>query len=152
MKFLRLVAAVIICELAGIIGSVFTVQNIPGWYAYLNKPSFNPPNYLFGPVWTTLYLLMGISVFLVWENKNKTGKAVIIFFAQLVLNACWTLIFFGLKSPGWAFVEIAALWIMIVWCIVEFRSISKPAAYLLIPYLLWVSYASVLTFSIWKLN
>lgn len=152
MKFFRLVAAVIICELAGIIGSVFTVQNIPGWYTYLNKPSFNPPNYLFGPVWTTLYLLMGIAVFLVWENKNRTGKTLIVFFVQLALNACWTLIFFGLKSPGWAFVEIVALWIMIVWCIVEFRGISKAAAYLLIPYLLWVSYASVLTFSIWKLN
>jgi len=152
MKFLRLVAAVIICELAGIIGSVFTIQNIPGWYAYLNKPSFNPPNYLFGPVWTTLYLLMGIAVFLVWENKNRTSKAVIVFFVQLALNACWTLIFFGLKSPGWAFVEIVALWIMIVWCIIEFEGISKTAAYLLIPYLLWVSYASVLTFSIWKLN
>ena len=151
-KFFRLIGAIILCELAGIIGSLFTIKNIPTWYAALNKPSFNPPNYLFGPVWTALYIMMGISLFLIWESGKETKKAQVLFYVQLVLNAAWTMIFFGLRSPFWGFVEIIALWIMIIVCIVESGKISKAAAYLLVPYLLWVSFASVLTFSVWRMN
>lgn len=144
----------IFCQLPGLIGSYFTVSAIPGWYSGLNKPWFNPPNYLFGPVWFALYILMGISLFLVWNSKSNInkGSSFIIFSIQLFLNAIWSIIFFGMKSPGLAFVEIVLLWLFILISIVKFYPISKPASYLLIPYLIWVSYASVLNFSIWRLN
>lgn len=151
-KFFRLIGAVILCELAGITGSLFTIKNIPTWYAALNKPAFNPPNWLFGPVWTALYIMMGISLFLIWESGKENKRAQVLFYIQLILNTAWTFIFFGLHSPFWGFVEIIALWIMIIVCIIEFGKISRAAAYLLVPYLLWVSFASILTFSVWRMN
>jgi tryptophan-rich sensory protein len=151
----RLLAAILICNLAGIIGSVFTVTGPGSWYASIAKPSFNPPGFLFAPVWTTLYILMGISLYLVWmeglSGKNVTPAA--IFFAiQLGLNALWSFLFFGLQSPFLGLVEIVILWVFIAGTIILFHRVSRPAAYLLVPYLLWVTFASFLTYTIWTLN
>jgi tryptophan-rich sensory protein len=132
---------------------VFTTSSIPTWYASLIKPSFNPPNWIFGPVWTTLYLLMGISLYLVWIRGAKKNRTALIWFgSQLALNSIWSILFFGLKSPLSAFIEIIFLWITILITIIYFYKTSKPAAYLLIPYILWVSFAAVLNISIVILN
>ncbi len=150
-----MVIAIVVSELAGVIGSFFTISAIPNWYAGLVKPVLNPPAWVFGPAWTTLYALMGIAAFLIWKNgwDRKDVKAALgIFGLQLVLNAIWSIIFFGLHSPGWALVDIVLLWLAIVWTMVVFYKISRPAVYLLVPYLLWVSFASYLNYSIWMLN
>lgn len=148
-----LIFAILMSEGAGILGSIFTVSSIPTWYATLAKPSFSPPNFVFGPVWTTLYALMGISFYLVWVSKAKSKQhAVRLFFIQLCLNAIWSIIFFGLKNPGLAFLEIIALWVAIFLTIKAFRKISKNASDLLYPYIAWVSFASILNLSIWILN
>ncbi len=154
-NFFRLLVSVLICELAGIIGSFFTTPAIPAWYASLTKPSFNPPNWLFGPVWTTLFLLMGIAFYLIWQKLavNKTAKlAMIIFIIHLGFNTLWSILFFGLRNPFYGLIDIAILWLMIVYLIYAFMAIDKRAAYLLVPYLLWVSFATVLNFAIWQLN
>ena len=160
-NFLKLVIAIVISQLAGVVGSVFTVSSIPTWYAALQKPSFNPPNWIFGPAWTTLYLLMGVAAFLIWssyakatdgQSRKRIKIALGIFGCQLILNALWSIIFFGLHSPLWAFVEIIFLWLAIFATIIAFYKISRPAAYLLLPYILWVSFASILNFSILILN
>ena len=154
-KILLLLASIIICQMAGIIGSIFTTPAIPTWYANINKPTFRPPNWVFAPVWTTLFLLMGIALFLIWEKglKRKDVKiAFSVFIFHLLLNTLWSILFFGLKSPFAAFIEIIFLWIFILISIILFFRISKIAAYLLIPYILWVSFASVLNFAIWQLN
>lgn len=151
----KLLVTVIGSELAGIIGSVFTVSSIPTWYATLNRPPLSPPNWLFGPVWTTLYALMGIAAFLVWKkglDRKDVKLALGIFLGQLVLNSLWSIIFFGLQNPGAALVEIIFLWLAIVATIMAFAKISKSAAWLLLPYLLWVSFAAYLNYSIWTLN
>lgn len=151
MKYFRLIVSIIICGLAGILGSFFTSAG--AWYTALNKPSFNPPGWVFGPVWTILYLLMGISLYLVWQSDSKLKKtAVIIFSIQLILNAVWSPLFFGLKAPLAAFIDIAFLWLAIIATIIIFYRISKPASYLLVPYILWVSFASVLNLFIVILN
>lgn len=155
MKIVNLIISVCVCQLAGLIGSLATFSAIPTWFVTLKKPSFSPPNWLFGPVWTILYTLMGVSLFLVWQ-KRGTDKmvwpAIIIFLVHLGVNALWSIIFFGLKNPGWAFLEIIVLWLMIVISMILFYRIDKVACWLLLPYLLWVSFASVLNYSIWKLN
>jgi len=151
----KLLIAICISELAGVIGSLFTVSSIPNWYSTLAKPALNPPGWVFGPVWTTLYALMGIAAWLVWKSgwgRKEVKVALGVFGIQLFLNAAWSIIFFGLKSPGWALIDIVLLWLAIIWTIVVFYKISKPAAYLLLPYLLWVSFASYLNYSIWMLN
>jgi len=150
-----LAVAIIACLLAGAIGSVFTIESISGWYASLNKPFFTPPNWLFGPAWTTLYLLMGISLYLVWEKSGKDKKAktaIIIFASQLALNILWSVIFFGLRLPFPAFVEIIALWLAIFFTIRAFYPISKKAAWLLVPYICWVSFAAALNLAVALLN
>lgn len=154
-NFFKLVIAIVVSELAGIIGSVFTVSAIPNWYSTLVKPELNPPSWVFGPVWTTLYALMGIAAFLVWKNgweRKDVKMALGVFGIQLFLNAIWSIIFFGLHSPAWALVDIVLLWFTIVWTMVVFYKISKPAMYLLVPYLLWVSFATYLNYAIWTLN
>jgi benzodiazapine receptor len=155
MDILKLVASIIICQFAGFIGSIFTRASIPTWYAGLTKPSFNPPNWVFAPVWTLLFLLMGISAYLVWQQglENKDVRvSLLIFGIQLVLNVLWTFLFFGQRSPLYAFVEIIILWIAIALTIFFFLQISRTAGLLLLPYLLWVTFAAVLNFSILKLN
>ncbi|MEO0111128.1 MAG: TspO/MBR family protein [candidate division WOR-3 bacterium] len=154
-KILKLLLSILICQVAGILGSIFTTPAIPTWYLQLNKPPFTPPNWLFARAWTTLFLLMGISLYLVWnqgwENK-QVKKAILIFAIQLILNILWSFIFFTLKSLLFAFIEIIILWIAILLTIINFQKVSKPSAYLLLPYLLWVSFASVLNFSLLTLN
>lgn len=158
MKFktLKFIISIVICQAAGFFGSLFTTPKIATWYQGVTKPSFNPPNYLFGPVWTLLFILMGISLYIIWISKFKDRtykKEVITIFAiQLVLNIFWSILFFGFESPMLAFFEIIALWVSIFATIIGFYKISKIASLILIPYILWVSFASVLNFFIWKLN
>lgn len=156
----KLIAAIGISQCAGVVGSLFTASSIPGWYATIEKPVLNPPSWVFGPVWITLYTLMGIAAFLVWssyatapaDKKQGIKIALGVFCIQLFLNAIWSIIFFGLNNPGWALVDIILLWCVIVWTMIVFYKISKPAMYLLIPYILWVSFATYLNYAIWILN
>jgi len=139
---------------AAFIGSSFTSQSIATWYQFLNKPSFAPPNWLFAPAWTLLYFLMALTVFLVWQKRKEIAvkTAVIFYFLQLILNALWSAIFFGLRNPALAFLEIIVLWFLILLTLIKFYKINKIAGLLLIPYLLWVSFASILNLFIWLLN
>lgn len=151
----KLIWAIALCQLAGVIGSIFTVQAIPTWYADLNKPAFSPPNWVFGPAWIGLYTLMGIALYLIWQKTTKSkfkGLGLKLFYSQLALNAVWSMLFFGLKSPVLGFVDIVFLWISIVLTIYYFAKTSRVAALLLVPYIVWVSFASVLNFFIWQLN
>lgn len=152
---LKLLLSIAVCELSGIIGATFTISAIPNWYANLNKPFFSPPNWLFGPVWTILYLLMGVSFYLIWTQSPKR-KGVLLaiktFIFQLFLNFIWTPVFFGLRSPELGLIVIVAMWFAILAAIAKFHHLSKTAAYLLIPYLLWVSFATLLNGSIALLN
>jgi len=156
MKFaivMKLIVICALCLLVGAAGSFFPSST--GWYQNLKKPSFNPPGWVFGPVWTILYIMMGVSAFLILQKDisvNAVKTALVIFLIQLLLNAVWTPLFFGLKSPLLAFIDIVLLWFGILFTIVKFYGISKPAALLLIPYLLWVTFASVLNFAILLLN
>ena len=154
-ELLQLAISIVVCLCAGLLGSFFTAGSIPTWYAGLQKPSFNPPNWLFAPVWTTLYILMGIAAYLVWRkgwSAPAVKPALLIFAVQLALNVAWSVIFFNFHSPFYAFLEIILLWAAIVLTIIVFFLVSSPAAWLLVPYLLWVSFASVLNFMIWRLN
>ena len=139
--------------IVGGLSGYFTASNIATWYVTLNKPFFNPPNYLFGPVWTVLYLMMGISLGMIINAKHSNkNNSLIIFSIQLVLNFFWSVIFFSLQSPGWAAIEIIAMWLSIIYMIRNFYKINKWAGWLQIPYLLWVTFASVLNISIYVLN
>lgn len=151
-KVFRLLLAILICQLAGILGAVATVPSISSWYIYLNKPFFTPPAFIFGPVWTLLYILMGISLFLVWETKKKREECLCCFWVQLALNALWSLIFFGAKNLAFSFIIIIFLWLSILATILQFRKISKIAAWMLVPYLIWVSFASLLNLAVVLLN
>ncbi|MES2680847.1 MAG: TspO/MBR family protein [Bacteroidota bacterium] len=152
------ITAFIICLLiplaVGALSGYLTYGETQTWFATLNKPSFNPPNKVFGPVWTSLYMLMGISLFLVWNSPRNwpRQKALIIFFVQLFLNFWWSLIFFSFHLLFIAVAEILVLWLMIIYMIICFRRVKPVAAWLNVPYLLWVSFASVLSISIWYLN
>lgn len=144
----RLIISIAICQAAGVIGSFFTVSSIPTWYQLLTKPGFSPPDFIFGPVWLSLYTLMGISLYLAWQ-KGKIPK---VFWFQLALNAAWSILFFGLKSPLLGLIGIVALLVLIILTIKEFWKINKLAGVLLLPYLAWVSFATILNFFIWFLN
>jgi len=146
--------AVAACLAVGGIGTVFTAQAIPTWYATLQKPSWNPPAWVFGPVWTALYLLMGVAAWLVWRAVGwpAARRGLGLFAVQLALNAVWSPIFFGLRSPGWAFADIVALWATIVATMAAFWRLRPAAGALLVPYLLWVTFAAALNGTIWRLN
>lgn len=151
----KLLLSLLLAQAAGIIGSFFTTSQINAWYQTIVKPSFNPPNWIFGPVWTFLFILMGLSFYLIWVGGGREKfreKAIAIFIAQLLLNIFWSVLFFGLHNPAAAFVEIIILWLAILANIYYFYQVKKTAAYLLLPYLLWVSFAAVLNFAIWRLN
>ena len=153
-NYLKFVISIILCQLAGITGTIFTGDSL-GWYYTLNKPFFRPPNWLFGPVWIILYAMMGISLYLLWRrgfSSNDSKYALIIFVIQLVINTAWSFVFFGERSIGGGMAVILVLWIMIFLTIFAFYRLNTSAAYLLIPYLIWVSYASILNLSIWRLN
>lgn len=154
-NIIKLIASILLCLLIGFIGSFFTAPSIEGWYASLAKPSFNPPNWVFGPVWTTLYIIMGISLFLILRKRKKTklfGLAIFAFSLQLYLNLLWSIIFFGFQLPFLAFLEIIILWIQILLTIIIFWKISKIASILLFPYIAWVTLASVLNYFVFILN
>jgi benzodiazapine receptor len=145
------IAALVITFGAGYIGSRFPVDE---WYAALSKPSWNPPNWLFGPVWSALYLLMAISVWLVWREKGISGAILplSIFLLQLILNVAWSWLFFGLHEPSWAFSEIIVLWLTILANIILFWRINTISGVLLVPYLAWVTFAAFLNYTLWRLN
>ena len=151
---MKLFLSLTITLAVGGIAGFATATAIDTWYIYLNKPSFNPPNSLFAPVWTILYILMGIALFLVWKlpKSNLRNRAMTIFFIQLALNFLWSFIFFNMHQVGWALIDILLLWIAIILTMFAFAPLSKTACWLLLPYLLWVSFASVLNYSIWHLN
>jgi tryptophan-rich sensory protein len=153
-RILKLIISIALPLVVGGLAGYATSSNIEGWYANLNKPSFNPPSYVFGPVWTLLYILMGISLYIVWSKGivEQRLKALLIFAGQLCLNFAWSFIFFYFHQPGWALLEIIVLWIFILLMIRAFKPIDKLAAYLQIPYLLWVSFATILNGAIFYLN
>ena len=153
VSYPKLIVSVALCELVGVAGSVFTFPSITGWYAALRKPWFTPPNWLFGPVWLTLYALMGIALYLVWKKGlDKNRLAVGIFAVQLFINALWSFLFFGLQSPPLGLAGIIPLWIFIALSIWAFFRIDKKAAYVLAPYLVWVTIAATLNYYVWILN
>ncbi|MBD3155567.1 MAG: tryptophan-rich sensory protein [Candidatus Aenigmarchaeota archaeon] len=153
-RWVKLVLSIMICQAAGLIGSIFTSQSVNTWYQNIQKPSFNPPSWVFGPVWTTLFLMMGISLYLILIKRmsKKVKLGIVLFGVQLVLNILWSLFFFGLQDPLLGFIEITILWVFIALTIYQFRKIDKRSSYLLIPYILWVSFAAILNLSIWLLN
>ncbi len=150
----KLILCILLTLSVGAISGIATSSSINDWFVGLNKPFFNPPNYLFGPVWTVLYILMGISFYLIIcspENRLRK-KSIVIFSIQLLFIFCWSFIFFKFQLLGFAFFEIILMWICIFVMIFTFNKINKTAAYLQIPYLLWVSFASILNGAIWWLN
>lgn len=152
---MKLLIALVVPQLAGIIGSLFTREASSSWYVQLVRPAFAPPNWLFAPVWTTLYGLMGIALYLVWRKQGQVkgvGIALVLFVVQLALNTLWSGIFFGLRAPGVAFVEIIFLWCAIVGTMIAFYRVSRPAMWLLVPYLVWVSFAGYLNYAFWIVN
>ena len=154
-SLLKLIASIVLCQMAGVIGAIFTTSAVPTWYAALKKPSFTPPGWIFSPVWIALYLLMGVSAFVVWSKgwgDSRVRIALSLFVVQLVLNALWSLMFFGLRSPLAGLINIVALWVFILLTTLYFFKVSTTAGTLLVPYILWVSFAAILNFSIWRLN
>lgn len=154
MRLIPYIVSVVVAEGAGILGSVFTAKNIPGWYATLSKPSWTPPSWLFGPVWTALFALMGIAAALVWEKRDAPGASLALsaYAAQLLLNVLWSALFFGMRRPDLAFVEIILLLAAIVLTAVLFWRIDPRAGALMLPYIAWVSFASVLNFAVARMN
>lgn len=154
-KLLKIAGAVVLCLTVGGLSSLATMDAIDGWYATIQKPAFTPPNAVFGPAWTVLYIMMGVAAGLVWSegwDNPKVRMALNLFIVQLLLNGLWSVIFFYWQSPLPALFEIVALWALIAVCIWQFRRINKVAAWLMVPYLLWVSFATVLNGAIWWLN
>ncbi len=153
-QVLGLVVCIAVCFAAAGLGGLWTSSSVDGWYRTLSKPAWNPPGWVFGPVWTVLYLCMGVALWLVWREAGfaRGGAAIAVFLLQLVLNAAWSGLFFGLQRPGAAFADIVALWLAIAATVVLFWPISKLAGGLLVPYLGWVSFAAGLNYAIWRLN
>jgi translocator protein len=154
-SIVKLIISVVACLAAGGIGSLFTVRSIPTWYPNLKKPRYTPPDQVFGPVWTTLYILMGLSVFFIWQRGLAADGVLLaftLFWVQLVLNALWSIIFFGLKSKGGGVIIIIVLWFTILATIITSFQVSVWAGILLIPYIMWVSVATYLNAGIWRLN
>jgi tryptophan-rich sensory protein len=148
--FAALGAFLVLSALAGGLGSVATTPNIPTWYAGLAKPWFNPPNLAFPIVWTVLYVMIAVAGWLGW--RNSASRRLLPFFVQIALNVAWSFAFFGAHSPAAGLLVIAALWLSIVWTIMVFWPISRPASLLLLPYLAWVSFAAVLNAAVFSLN
>jgi translocator protein len=150
---MKLIISILIPLALGGIAGYATSQNIPTWYVTLNKPFFTPPNYLFGPIWTSLFIMMGIACYLIWKSQHENkSKALTIYVIQLTLNFSWSFVFFQFHQLALAFAVIICMWLSILTTILFFRKINKVAAWLLIPYILWVSYASALNFAVWQMN
>ena len=156
MDIKKLLLSLALCLSAGGIGSYFTMPAIGTWYAFLQKPVFTPPNWIFGPVWTVLYIMMGIALYCVWKKRNPKTKSKVAaytwFYIQLILNVMWSAVFFGMHSIFGGLLIIVALWLGIGVTILKFRKQAPNTVWLLLPYLLWVSYACVLNYSLWRLN
>jgi tryptophan-rich sensory protein len=155
INLFKLLTSVLLCQLAGAVGSVFTASSIENWFSLLEKPVFSPSSWIFFPVWVVLYTLMGISLYIVWGKgvqQREVKIGLLIFGLQLGINILWSVLFFGLKSPYYAFIEIIFLWLAILLTIFQFRKISKTASYLLLPYIIWVSFAALLNYYLWILN
>ena len=154
VQIAALIAALLVCFAVAGVGGASTVSSLNEWYPTLKKPSFNPPNWIFGPVWTVLYAMMAVAAWLVWRSDRwrETRSALGIFGLQLALNLGWSLIFFGLRQPGWAFAEIFALWVSIALTTVLFWKVKPVAGAMFLPYLAWVAFASLLNYEIWRLN
>ena len=154
-KLLKIIISVVICLLAGAIGAAATKTSVNTWYLTINKPSFNPPNWVFSPVWTILFILMGVAAGIVWNRGfyHKWVKIALYHFGfQLLLNISWSLVFFGLNEILGALIVIIALFVLLLFTFKWFKVVNTTAAYLLIPYIIWVGFASVLNFCIWQLN
>jgi tryptophan-rich sensory protein len=154
-NIVKLIIAVAIPVAVGATSGFFTISGVSSWYQTINKPSWNPPSWIFGPVWTTLYIMMGISLFLVWKSDSAgmlKKIAIALFAAQLILNFFWSFIFFNQRQIGWALVEIVVMWVVILLTIFAFARVNKTAAWLMVPYVSWVSFATILNYTIWKLN
>ena len=150
----KLIVSIAVPFLVGFTASLFTITGVNSWYQAIQKPSWNPPNWIFAPVWTTLYVLMGIAFFLIWRSTDEKQKrtAIILFIIQLVANFLWSFIFFDQHQVSLAFAEIIILWLLILVTIFSFARINKVAAWLLVPYISWVSFAAILNYTIWQLN
>ena len=151
-RYWVLAGFIILCLGVGGVSGFATVQSVQDWFPTLHKPFFNPPSWVFGPVWTLLYIMMAVAAWRVWLEGSAVKLALNLFFIQLVLNFLWTIIFFGMKNIGLALIEIIALWIMIALTLRAFMKIAKPAGWMMAPYLAWVSFATLLNASIWWLN
>ena len=155
-KYVKILLCATTCIGVGYLSGMATQSSVTTWFPTLTKPSFNPPSWVFAPVWSLLYMMMGIAAGLVWNRidyeKEVVKKALVFFVIQLALNALWSILFFGIRNPFLAFIEIILLWLMIYETYVQFGKIDKIAGYLFVPYILWVSFAAVLNGSIWWLN
>ena len=156
-KLIKLIVSIGICQIAGAIGGLLTGTSVKTWYPGIAKPGFTPPGWVFGPVWITLYLMMGIALYLIWNTPvekfpGKIKPAIVLFAVQLVLNVLWSFCFFYLRSPLYGMIEIILLLGAIVWTTWLFFRINPVAGYLMVPYIAWVSFAAFLNYSIWKLN
>lgn len=152
-NYLKLIISLVLPQLAGGLGAFFTIASVESWYSTLVKPSWNPPSWLFAPVWTLLYVLMGIACYLIWKSDDPQKKALLkLYFLQLILNALWSPAFFGMQSPLFGLLIIVPFWVVIVLCIIRFKSVSSLASGLMVPYLLWVTFATALNTAILVLN
>lgn len=152
--FTPILVSIFIAQGAGLLGAVFTMSSLQSWYPTLVTPEWNPPSWVFGPVWTILYTLMGISAYLIWKTPQKAPRktALTLYGIQLLLNALWSILFFGFQNIGLAFAEILILWTTILLVMILFWRIHKTAGLLLLPYLAWVSFAAFLNYTLWQLN
>ncbi len=151
-KWLALAAFILLCIGVAVLAGYATTQSVTTWYPTLNKPDWTPPSWLFGPVWTVLYVMMALAAWLIWQHKPVARTAMTLFFIQLILNLLWSFAFFGARSPFLGLINILVLWLAIAATIVAFNRSSRSAAMLLIPYFCWVSFATALNFTIWQLN
>lgn len=151
-QWLVLAGFILVCLVTGGLGGWATAQSVTDWYPTLVKPSWNPPNWIFGPVWTALYLMMAVAAWLVWRSDGNIRGAMILFFSQLALNFAWSFLFFGARSPWLGLMDIAMLWLALVITVIAFFQKSAAAGLLMLPYLVWVSFAAILNLAIWRLN
>lgn len=151
-QWLVLAGLILLCVGTGMIGGMVSAGAIEDWYRTLAKPSWNPPDWVFGPVWTTLYVMMAVAAWLVWRTRDRVAPAMALFFVQLAFNLLWSLLFFGARSPGLALVEVVFLWTSVLLTMLAFFGRQTIAGWLFVPYLAWVSFAAILNFAIWSMN
>jgi len=153
-SLLEIFLSILLAQATGLLGSIFTITGLESWYGGLTKPAWNPPNWLFAPVWTLLFTLMGVASYIIWRYypKKEAKKALVLYLIHLPVNIFWSVLFFGLQSPLLALIEIVIMWVLILLIIIKFYKVKKIAGYLLIPYLAWVSFATLLNFTIVIIN